>query len=189
MSKYILALVTVFFSLQSADAQYNASGNRKRYNAAIMITNPLGMYTKIGVGGEIRIRQTSVIVSGAKYSGVYEGKQYRFEVNKYIKTNKKNESYWYAKVCGGDATYVPDKFSFLNDKSKETVGPAKYIGGGIGLGRRININHFFLLMNFGVKYVALPPDFSDEKAEKFRLFYATGPGSVLDCNLRLGYQF
>lgn len=190
MSKYILALVTVFLSLQSANAQYNYTySNRKKYTAAVMITNPLGMYTKIGGGVEIRVRQTAVIISGVNYSGVYEGKQYRFEVNKYIKTTKTNESYWYAKICGGDATYNPDKLTFLSDNSKTTVGPVNYIGGGIGLGRRINIKHFFLLMNFGLKYIDLPSDLSDEKAEKFRLFYATGPGSVLDCNLRLGYQF
>ena len=191
MSKYLLSAFFVLFSLQSVNAQYNYTyNNRKKYTAALMITNPLGFYTKIGGGLELRLRQTSVVINAATYSGIYEGKQYRFEVDKYIKTTKKNESFWYVKVCGGDATYNPTKLTLLNDNSNTAVGPVNYIGGGIGLGRRIYMKqHFFLLLNAGLKYVVLPPDFSDEKAEKFRLFYATGPGSVVDANLRFGYQF
>lgn len=183
MSKYIGIFLIALFSLQTTYAKDN------KYNVAIMITNPLGMYTKIGGGLELRYRQSSVVITGVNYSGVYAGKQYRFEYQKYIRTYKKNETFWYIKVCGGDATYDGDKLSLLDDKSKIKIGPEKYIGGGAGLGRRLNYNHFFLMFNFGLKYVAFPPDFPDESSEKFRLFYATGPGSIIDCNLRLGLQF
>lgn len=183
MSKYIVAFLIAFSIFNVSQAK------QKRYNAAVWITNPISLYTKIGGGIEIRYHQCGWIAGGTSYMGIYTGKQFRFEFNKYIKTYKKNESFWYVKICGGDATYDPTKLSLLNDNSKTTIGPTNYIGGGGGWGRRINVNHFFLMFNLGLKYVAFAPDFPDESSQRFRLFYATGPGSIVDCNLRLGLQF
>lgn len=182
MSKYLLALLLAAFTISSA-------GAKDRYHVAIMITNPVGAYTKIGGEAEIRIRQTSFLIGGTNYMGIYAGKQYRFEVNKYIKTTKKNETFWYVKVCGGDATYDGSKLSLLNDNTGVTIGPQTYIGGGAGLGRRINGKHWFAMFNMGAKYVVMPQDFPDESWERFRLFYATGPGAIFDLNMRVGYQF
>ncbi len=183
MYKFIFATLLALVSLGQVQAK---DGN---YTVAVMVTNPLGMYTKIGGGLEMRYKSSSIVINLVNYSGIYAGKQYRFEYQHYKPTYKKNESFWYAKVCGGDATYDGSKLSLLNDKTNKIYGPVNYIGGGAGVGRRINRNHFFLVMNLGVKYVVLPPDFTDDKNERFRLFYATGPGSLLDCNLRLGFQF
>ncbi|MBC7552603.1 MAG: hypothetical protein H7257_01355 [Taibaiella sp.] len=158
-------------------------------HVSVQITNPLSAASKIGGVLEIRLIQSSFNFGFTNYSGVYQGKQYKFEYQKYIKTQYRNEYFWYLKAFGGDAMYVSSKLEMIGDKSDVKVGPLNYFGGGAGFGRRFNLNHFCILVNCGLKYAVLPENLSDENREYFRLFYATGPGSILDLNLRLGYQF
>lgn len=183
MSKFILVTLIGLLSFSSVNARVS------RYTIGLNITNPLGAYTKYGGGMELRVRQSAWMISGVKYAGIYEGKQFRFEYQKYIKTRYRHENFFYVKMCGGDATYDGSKLSIIDDKTKTIIGPVNYVGGGAGIGRRLNYRHFFVMFNLGAKYVFLPPDFPDEYHERFRYFYSTGPGAIIDLNMRLGFQF
>ncbi len=183
MSKFILVTLIALMTFNGAMAKDG------KYTIALHITNPLGAYTKYGGGAELRIRQSAWMISSVKYNGIYAGKQFRFEYQKYFKTYKKHENFFYVKLCGGDATYDGSKLSLLDDKTKVIIGPVNYVGGGAGIGRRLNYKHFFLMFNLGAKYMFLPPDFPDEYHERFRYFYSTGPGAIIDLNMRLGFQF
>jgi hypothetical protein len=187
MSKSAIIALLLVFSFCTAKAYDPIKG--KSHPVSIQITNPLSAASKIGGVFEIRYLNSSFNVGFTTYNSAYKGKQFKFEYEKYIRTWRRNEYFWYIKALGGDATYESDKLNFLGDKSGVTFGPAKYYGGGAGMGRRFNFNHFCVIVNAGVKYVALPEDLTGDQRTYFRVFYATGPGSVFDLNFRLGYQF
>jgi hypothetical protein len=187
MSKYILAIAVFLSSFQFASAFDPIKGAAN--HMSIQITNPLSGASKAGGMLEIRLTQSSFNLGYTQYLGVYAGKQYRFEYQKYIKTRLRNEYYWYLKAGGGTAQYDASKLEMLGNKTKAIIGPVDYYYAGAGVGRRFNLNHFVICLNAGLKYSKLPPDFSEENWQEYRLFYATGPGSILDLNAKFGYQF
>ena len=168
MQKNILLILIVLLPFYS----YRATA---QYNLSLMGTNPLGILSMIAV---------------TNYTGVYEGKQYRFEYQKYFHTKLSDNFFWYIKAGGGQSTYNGKALSFLDDKSTgATPVPVDYYLGGAGFGRRVVYKHFCLSFTLGLKYSNLPADMSDENKESYRLFYATGPGSIIDANIRFGFQF
>ena len=200
MSKFTLVLLFLVLSLGSLRAFEPVKGSyaalpivyptQSKYRAfSLQITNPLSGASKIGGVVEFKIMNSSFNIGFTDYYGVYLGKQYKFEYEKYINTRWRNEYFWYVKVLGGTAQYESDKLSMFGDKSTVLVGPLDYYGGGAGFGRRFNFNHICVLVNAGLKYVALPENLSDQNREYFRVFYATGPGSIMELNFRIGYQF
>ncbi|NDC42034.1 MAG: hypothetical protein EBZ77_10875 [Chitinophagia bacterium] len=115
--------------------------------------------------------------------------QFKLEYLYYLPTIYRNETFAYVKLASGNAQYESNKLSILGEDRDFKVGPVDYTGGGIGMGRRWNLNHFCIVFNGGLKYVALPQNLSDENRKHFDLFYGTGPGSIIDLNFKIGYQF
>ena len=182
MQKYlfiILFVILPFCSYRSC-AQYNFS---------FMGTSPLGILSKEGGTLELRLGRSSLLIALTNYTGVYKGKQYRFEYQQYFHTRISDNFYWYIKLGGGQSTYNPKALSVLDDTATTQAKPFDYYLGGAGVGRRVIYHHFCLSFNLGLKYAKLPIDMPDEDRTNYRLFYATGPGSVIDANVRLGFQF
>ena len=183
MQKNILLILIVLLPFYS----YRATA---QYNLSLMGTNPLGILSKEGGALEFRTGKSSFMIAVTNYTGVYEGKQYRFEYQKYFHTKLSDNFFWYIKAGGGQSTYNGKALSFLDDKSTgATPVPVDYYLGGAGFGRRVVYKHFCLSFTLGLKYSNLPADMSDENKESYRLFYATGPGSIIDANIRFGFQF
>ncbi len=187
MSKFTLLTLILVFSVASVFA-FDPT-KQKDSHLAVFITNPLSGASKIGGLVEMRLRLSSFCIGATDYIGGYTGIQYKFEYHKYLYTERRNEYFWYLKAFGGDVTYEADKLMLVGDGTNKIIGPLNYYGGGAGFGRRYNWKHICLMVNAGLKYAALPENLSDENRESFRVFYATGPGSIIDLNFRLGYQF
>ncbi len=187
MSKFTLIIVIFLCSFSIVRAYDPIKG--KPYHGAIHIANPLSAMSKFGGMAEVRIGLSSFNFGIQQYIGVYQGSQYRFEYQKYIRTPWRNEYYWYLRTLGGNALYDAKQLETFGDKSKGQAGPVDYYAGGAGFGRRFNFKHLFITMSAGLKYTMLPDNFRDENKELFRLFYVTGPGSIIDLNFRFGYQF
>ena len=187
MSKFTSAFIILLFSVSSVFAKWDPIKG-KPHHFGVMITNPLSAASKIGGLLEVRGNLSEINAAVTNYMGVYQGMAYRLEYQKYIRTIYRNEYFWYIRALGGRATYHAASVPF-GDNSKEVLGEYQYYGAGGGFGRRWNFNHFFITMNAGLKITLLPIDMTDEARDRFRLFYVTGPGSILDLNFRLGYQF
>ncbi len=187
MYKFFIVTVVFLFSFTCVKAWDPIKG--KPYNFSVQMTNPLSVLSKVGLVLEFRGGQESLNLGLTNNMYAYKGVQYKMEYQHYIRTIYRNEYFWYIKGIGGNAEYIADKLGTFGDKSKRNAGPADYYGGGAGFGRRFNFNHWFISMNGGLKYVFLPENFRDENKELFRVFYATGPGSIIDLNFRFGYQF
>ena len=183
MRKIILITLVALFPF----CTYNASAH---YNVAIMITSPLSAASKQGGMLEIRGGNSAFLIGLTNYSGVYKGKAYKLEYHNYFRNRISDNFFWYLKVGGGQSTYNPTAFSLLDDKTNALQVPYDYYFGGAGFGRRYTRGkHLCLTLSLGLKYTALPEDMSDEQKDNYRIFYATGPGSVIDANIRIGYQF
>ena len=187
MSKFTLVTLITLLSFTGAYAFNPTKG--KTSALSIQLTNPISGASKIGGTVEMRIGGSALAVSFTDFIAAYQGKQYKFEYRKYIPTNRRNEYYWYLKAYGGEVTYHSEKLPLVGDETGTLIGPINYYGGGAGVGRRFNFNHIVILMNAGLKYTSLPENLPDESRESFRIFYATGPGSILDLNFKIGYQF
>jgi hypothetical protein len=95
----------------------------------------------------------------------------------------------YLKGVAGDASFDSKKLAMapIGDVSKIFIGPNVYIGGGAGFGKRYHFRALFLAWNFGIKYCALQPMPVEEK-NMYRLLYVTGPGSMIEFNIKGGLQ-
>lgn len=161
----------------------------KRSSFGLQITNPVSGSSKMGGVMEIRAGLNSLNFGLIMYTGVYEGTQYRLEYQRYWSTRKRNEYYWYVKAYSGDASYDSKKLESFGEKSGVVLPPCDYFGAGIGVGRRINFKYFNITGNLGLKYTNV--DFTDlvpSEVQHYNLFYVTGPGSILDANIRFGFQ-
>ncbi len=190
MSKFTLVFIISLLSFSGLQAKRKWEPIKgKPYHFSVQITNPLSAMSKAGGVLEYRQNLSSINIALTDYIGAYQGLQYRAEYQKYIKTMYRNEYFWYIRALGGSALYVSQQLQTFGDKSNVKVGPVDYYGAGFGVGRRWNFKHFMISLNAGLKFTMLPNDMSDENKDLFRVFYATGPGSVLDLNFRFGYQF
>ena len=187
MRKFYILILAVLSVVNSVQAK-NRYGNKK-YNVAVQITNPLSAQSKIGGFVEGRVNRTSFVVGYTDYIGAYAGNQEKLEFLHYFKTPFKNEWFWYAKVLHGDAAYDSKKLTTIQDNSNVQFSSINYNGFGAGFGRRLNLHHFNITINLGVKYCNFSDDIDDPNRKYYNLFFATGPGSYVDFNFRFGYQF
>ncbi len=192
--KTLLSIFCVFIcaiNIAKAEDRY-AYFNRwpkVKYHFAAHVYSPLSAFYKVGTTLEYRRHFVSYKASYFKYYGVYPGRQASFEYDLYLPTKSNKEYYIYTKGVAGNADYDNTKLSFFSYDALIAVKSTFYGGGGVGLGRRYNYKHLFFNWSAGVKYVALDLD-SDDKNNRnlYRLFYATGPGALLDVHFSAGFQ-
>lgn len=189
LSKTALLILLITLTCQAAHAQKIHYRYRVRYKLAPHITNPLSAMSKIGTGLEIRTGNLSYLPSYTKYIGVYPGYQYGMEFQYYFRTRKINQWYMYVKGVMGESGYDGAKLNMFGYRTDLKFDSAAYAGGGIGMGRRFNINLFFIAVSWGgVKYCALDISEADIK-RMYTLFYYAGPGSYVDAHIQFGVQF
>jgi hypothetical protein len=150
---------------------------------AIHVFNPLALFQKAGLKLEYRTNKIGFLVSGIQYYGNwprYPGTQAAFETRFYKDAVANKEDYLFGKIIGGFQQAVDASGDgFLR---RQEVEAGNYYGLGMGVGRRLNFNHFFFDMHGGLKYTL-----SDVKQQN--AFYITGPGSILDVHFMIGLQF
>ena len=177
MKKTPIILLFSFILICSAFAQEN--------KFAVHISNPLGMFQKAGVKLEFRTDRLGILLTGTKYFGLlpkYSGEQGGGEFRLYSKNEeqKKHENFLYVKVNTGHINeFAGSGEGFTHVRA---IPESVYYGIGTGWGKHFNFKHLFIDVNAGLKYVL--PEVKQEQA-----FYITGPGSVADLHLNLGYQF
>lgn len=184
---FLLSILLLFISAPQVRG-FDYYEPRKKYHFGVTVSNPLGLITKGGGGLEVRTGQVAYMFSYTKYWGAYAGRALTYETIRYIRTRKRDEYYLYAKIGMGIGTFDSKKLKVYGDVSDIVIPNVAYSGAGAGFGKRYNRGIFFIRWNFGFKYY--PIDFLPDKEKKmFRLFYATGPGSILEYNVRMGIQF
>ena len=202
MLRFLLFASIFVLSVQAAFAEpfrglkrdkYDFYGKR-RYHIAAHVTNPLGAGSKGGGGLEFRNKDYSYYAQYTKFWGGYPGTQYMVEYDKFIPSRSNQEFFIFLKGYSGDATFDNKKLSLFGQTDEIIVGPRTYGGGGFGFGRRTHKKVLYYDWRVGVKYTALTPiDSGNDVLDKamnamFRLFYFTGPGSILDVHFTCGLQ-
>ena len=194
MKKTILMLILALFAQNMAHAYIDQYGKR-HYHVALVLTSPLGLISKGGAAIENRYGQTSYLVNYTKYWGVYAGTQYGYELQHFLRPSyrsknflKPHEYFIYLKGMLGDASYDSKKLAVIGDNSNIYIGPNLYGGVGAGFGRRYNFKFFFMSWKVGLKYSALIDNVDDLDKHLYRLFFVTGPGSIVDANFHFGIQ-
>jgi hypothetical protein len=167
-------------------------GKYRYYNQALTLNSPLSSTFKLGGGVEKRFRSVSYMASYWKYKGgVYPGDQENLEIRYYLprwKSFQPNfEWFLYARLVAGVAGYDGTKLKMFGYDHDIVLPPYLYGGGGMGFGRRYHFDYFFLGWKAGVKYVVID-GLEEENKNLFRLFYTTGPGSIVDVNFQFGLQ-
>ncbi|MBC7553600.1 MAG: hypothetical protein H7257_06435 [Taibaiella sp.] len=187
-----------FIALLLISFCYNASAQditgRRHYRFAAHVTSPLGLASKIGGELESRTGNFSNLFMYTKYYGAFAGKQYGYEMQKHFNSKSPHQFYIYLKLAAGEATFDNKKLSMIGHTQDIVVGPMGYAGAALGVGRRYNYGVLFFRWNLGLKYYAIAdaPSKDDIYAtaqhNMFRLFYFTGPGSIVEANLHFGLQ-
>ncbi len=165
----------------------------KEYTIAGYVTNPLSAVVKYGGGLEYRKRNLSYTFGYFKYTGAYFGAQYDagmnfFLRNKWIHRNNDwiYQDFFYYRTIFGEAGYDGQKFAFLGQKEDRFAEKQAYGGLALGFGRRYHKGVFFVNIRGGVRAIYLGID--REIKSLYRLFYVTGPGSIVEVNFQFGIQ-
>ncbi|GAA4461337.1 hypothetical protein GCM10023093_05820 [Nemorincola caseinilytica] len=156
------------------------------YRLSVHVTNPLGLLSKAGLRLQYRLSSANSVLLGYRhYYGFFPGYQAFGEFHRYFSIqNAENEAFFYGKMGVGNAGYAPKPYFAGAEDPYGVVDGYLFAGGGVG--KRINIGHFFIEGNIGVK-LASPIEKKDDYNKN--LFYSLGPGSFLDCGIHLGLQF
>ena len=192
MKKLFLAFFILLVSCNTY--AYNYYGYIKPYRVALTLSNPLSGSFKYGGGWEHRYKNFSYFPSYYLYSGAYPGAQMDLDLRLYFRKFWRMSTGWtyqhfmYVRGVYGACSFDGTKLSMLGFDPKVETDAYGYAGGAAGIGRRYVKGSFFITMKGGLKYVALQ-DMKKEDKNMFRLFYATGPGSILEFNIQLGIQF
>ncbi len=188
MKKKVLFVLFVLFSM-------SCSVSRAQYldpHYAIYLTSPLGLLSKGGLKVEYRINMQNALLLGyTHYWGFFPGYQGNLEYRKYFPARKSlSENFIYAKagVGFGDYQYLKDYYQpdLFGDEKNTFKAPGNYVLAGGGIGRHINFDWFFIELNAGLKFAQVV---GKTHVYNERLFYTTGPGSIVDFNLHFGVQF
>jgi len=177
MKKKIIALIL--------GCLITANGYGQKPEFALQLSNPLGLFQKVGGKFEYKLNQTGLLFCATRYYGTlpdYPGTQLGVEWRHYSlpMLNKRSENFFYAKLISG---YQEERVSYGSSFFSHNYVPGGYYHGiGAGIGKHINYNHFFIEFNGGLKAV-----YSTVKQEA--AFYLSGPASVIDLHFNLGYQF
>jgi hypothetical protein len=171
---------------QRALAQYFHNCPYTPYRWSLHISNPLGMGSKIG--GRLQYRfgtANSVLLGYRQYYGVFPGTQISGEYHRTFSIQDgENEAFFYGKAGLGNANYQTTWY--YNGEGEMGAEPGRYIFAGGGVGKRINIGHFFIEGHIGVK---LSQPFEKVNGIDEKIFYTLGPASFLDCGVHFGFQF
>jgi hypothetical protein len=145
--------------------------------------------SKIGGTLEFRKGQSSTLFGYTDYLGVYAGKQASIQWYRYLYSRSRREFFIYFKGVAGVASFDSKKLAMapIGDVSKIFIPENGYAGAGAGFGKRYHYRVLYLAWNFGIKYCALNPMPVEEK-NMYRLFYVTGPGSMIEFNIKGGIQ-
>jgi hypothetical protein len=166
------------------------------YTLAATVVNPLSATFKYGGGLEYRFRNVSYLVSYVKYKGgAYPGLQTGLDLRIYLRkvwlnysTGNWRQNFIYLRGVAGSAGFDGPKLKMFGYDANIVHDEVFYGGGGAGVGRRWTFKKFlFISASAGVKYVALT-DLDKEDKNLYRLFYATGPGSILELKFQFGLQ-
>lgn len=191
MKKYLLAA----FVLLSANAYgFNYYFPVRKYHLAVTASNPLSLTFKYGGGFETRFRNFAFMPTYFKYTGAYPGYQMNLEFRQYLRKRWLltrhhfiYQNFIWLKGTAGVAGYDGPKLSVLGYDSKVELPFTDYYGVGAGIGRRYSKSVFFVTAKAGLKFCALP-ELSQEDKNVYRLFYTTGPGSILEVQFQFGIQ-
>ena len=166
----------------------------KPYILAIGITNPASAMLKVGGSVEDRRYRTSYLASYHIYTGAYFGKQYdaewRWYFRKYMRhiTNKwVYQDFFYFRSILGEMGYDGQKFAILGQKEDKFADPQFYLGSAPGYGRRYHKGALFFTIRSGIRVLTIP-DLDEQYKSLYRLFYFTGPGSIVEVNFQAGIQ-
>ncbi len=178
----IIAILSFFSCRQVATAQFCPY---TPYRWSVHATNPLSLLSKAGVQLQYRLSSKHSVVAGYRhYYGFFPGNQISIAYHRYFALNADDEFFVYGRGGAGDAGYIPKPY--YAGAEDPYISPDKYLFVGGGVGRRYNFGHFFIEVNAGLKLAGLV---ENKEGYNKNLFYATGPGSFLDCGLHLGLQF
>ena len=189
MKKKVLTCLCFLFSLLAC------TESRAQYldpHFAIYFTSPLGVLSKGGLKFEYRLNlQHALLLSYTQYWGFFPGYQSALEYRLYFPSRKStSENFIYAKGGMGFADYQSKteykQVNLICDQRKEDKAPGTYVLAGGGIGRHINIDWFFMEFNAGLKFAQVT---GATHVYNERLFYTTGPGSIVDFNFHFGIQF
>ena len=187
--KRVLIAALLFVCVFNAHAQ-----KIKRYTIALTATNPLGAMNKYGGGIEFRFRNVAYMASYYKYISAYPGTTADLDMRIYLRkrwvympSNWSYQNYLYVRGIFGSAAFVGPNLKVLGYSNTDKCDDNAYVGGAAGIGRRFSKGAFFVTARAGLRYVALP-ELEAENKHLYRLFYVTGPGSVLECNFQFGIQ-
>ena len=167
----------------------------RKYSIALTATNPLSATFKYGGGLEYRFRNIAYMVTYNKYyKSLYQGVETDFDLRIYLRKRWMfSRSHWsyqnflYLRGIAGSAGFVGPNLTILGYTNKTELPETGYLGGSMGIGRRYSKNIFFATVRAGIRGIALP-DLPKEDKDLYRLFYVTGPGSVLELNFQFGIQ-
>ena len=166
----------------------------RRYTAALTLTNPLGVLNKYGGGIENRYGNIAYMFSYYKYIAAYPGTTMDLDIRVYLRkrwlytrSNWSFQNFLYARGIFGDAGFDGPKLTILGYTNTTELLGQTYMGGAIGVGRRYSKSIFFATVRAGLRVVVLP-DLLQEDKDTYRLFYVTGPGSILELNFQFGIQ-
>jgi len=190
-----LFLFLLILCFAKASAQYTTREHIRRYHLALTATSPLSATFKYGGGLEDRWRNFAYMVSYNKYyHSLYPGTEMDLEFRVYLRKMWLNSRYGvifqnfiYWRGIMGDAAYEGPNLTILGFNDKTELPDYLYYGGSAGIGRRYTKGVLFFTIRGGVRVIQLQ-DLPSEYKNYYRIFYFTGPGSILEANLQLGIQ-
>lgn len=189
MKKILFAFLLLFSSLPGF-TQYI-----RRYTVALTATNPLSATFKYGGGIENRYGNVAYMVTYNKYyKALYKGDEMDLDIRVYLRKRwLYSRSHWsyqnflYGRGILGSAGFVGPNLTIFGYENSTILPEQAYLGGSAGIGRRYSKSIFFATVRAGLRVCVLP-DLTPENKDFYRLFYVTGPGSVLELNFQCGIQ-
>jgi hypothetical protein len=126
----------------------------------------------------------------------YSRKYYRHRINNWVYQN-----FFYYRSFIGLAGFDSDKLTFMGYEKGVTWYEKGYVGNSIGWGRRYSKVFaedrtkgrkigLFGAIKVGARYSTFSLDpIEPEARQYYRMFYTTGPGSILEVNMSVGIQY
>lgn len=174
----------------------------------ITIANPLSSMSKSGGGVEHRLGNFSYMAGYYTYRGAYPGLMTDLDLRFYRRKCWKHrtkpwmyQDFYYFRSFVGIAGFNSDKLTFMGYDKGITWYEKGYVGSAAGWGRRYSTiyNHgkdlsrkigLFGAIKVGGRYTSFALDpIEPEARQYYRLFYTTGPGSILEVNMSVGIEY
>lgn len=180
LKKILFLLTLIFFVNISVHAQ----------SANHVATLSIGVTNKIRVKYEQAFNSViSAGVFGNYYYGLYQG----FRVDPIVRIYflGKAPSGLYAQIKGVFGQFTTEESAILNQNNKEKV-TFYNTGGGFGIGFQYAGNTTAVDMGIGFKLVTGVPKYTKDNFQyqgDNAVFYSTGPGSIFDGLIAVGFSF